>query len=41
MQLLPPDPLGTEDLIARIDDQTSCVTVQYPDFFGRVHGEGR
>ena len=34
--LLPPDPLGTEDLIARIDDRTSCIAVQYPDFFGRV-----
>jgi glycine dehydrogenase subunit 1 len=34
--LLPPDPTGVEDLIGRIDTQTSCVAVQYPDFFGRV-----
>ena len=31
-----PDVEGTEDLIGRIDDQTSCVVVQYPDFFGRI-----
>lgn len=33
---LPPDPAGTEDLAAAIDDRTACVVVQYPDFFGRV-----
>ncbi|MEZ5817343.1 MAG: aminomethyl-transferring glycine dehydrogenase subunit GcvPA [Hyphomicrobiaceae bacterium] len=33
---LTPDPMGTEDLTARIDDQTSCVVVQYPSFFGSV-----
>lgn len=27
---------GTEDIIARIDDKTSCVVVQNPDFFGNV-----
>jgi len=27
---------GTEDIIARIDDETSCVVVQNPDFFGNV-----
>ncbi|MEQ9519848.1 MAG: aminomethyl-transferring glycine dehydrogenase subunit GcvPA [Parvibaculum sp.] len=27
---------GTEDLISRIDDKTSCVVVQNPDFFGNV-----
>jgi len=31
------DPAGTEDLISRIDDQTSCVVVQTPDLFGRLH----
>ena len=33
---LPPDWRGTEDAIAAIDGDTSCVVVQYPDFFGRV-----
>ncbi len=33
---LPPDWRGTEDAGAAIDDKTSCVVVQYPDFFGRV-----
>ncbi len=33
---LPPDWRGTEDTIAAIDGDTSCVVVQYPDFFGRV-----
>jgi len=32
----PPDPLGREDLAARIDDQTSCVIVQTPDMFGNL-----
>ncbi|MEQ9144126.1 MAG: aminomethyl-transferring glycine dehydrogenase subunit GcvPA [Parvibaculaceae bacterium] len=27
---------GTDDIIARIDDETSCVVVQNPDFFGNV-----
>ncbi|MBL26294.1 MAG: aminomethyl-transferring glycine dehydrogenase [Rhodospirillaceae bacterium] len=31
------DPGGTEDLARHIDDQTACVVVQYPDFFGRLH----
>jgi len=31
-----PDFAGTEDLIAQIDDQTSCVVVQNPNFFGRL-----
>jgi glycine dehydrogenase subunit 1 len=31
-----PDPTGTEDLIAQIDDTTSCVVVQTPDFFGNL-----
>lgn len=33
---LPPDWRGTEDAISAIDADTSCVVVQYPDFFGRV-----
>jgi glycine dehydrogenase subunit 1 len=32
----PWDPLGAEDLTARIDDQTSCVIVQTPDMFGNL-----
>ena len=31
---LPPDLLGAEDIAAAIDDETSCVIVQSPDFFG-------
>jgi glycine dehydrogenase subunit 1 len=31
---LPPDVLGNENIAAAIDDQTSCVVVQSPDFFG-------
>ena len=30
----PADPEGTEDLAARIDEQTSCVVVQTPSVFG-------
>ncbi|MGD9805048.1 MAG: aminomethyl-transferring glycine dehydrogenase subunit GcvPA [Hyphomicrobiaceae bacterium] len=33
---LAPDPLGTEDIAAQIDAETSCVVVQYPSFFGSV-----
>ena len=29
-------PQGGEDLIALIDDETSCVVVQNPDFFGNI-----
>lgn len=32
---LSPDP-DTADLIAAIDDETSCVVVQYPDILGRI-----
>ena len=32
----PLDPEGTEDLAALVDGETSCVVVQYPNFFGRV-----
>jgi glycine dehydrogenase subunit 1 len=34
--LLPADPAAAEDLSARIDADTACVVVQYPDFFGRI-----
>ncbi|MCH1542038.1 MAG: aminomethyl-transferring glycine dehydrogenase subunit GcvPA [Alphaproteobacteria bacterium] len=36
--LVQPDmaPAGAEDLLALIDDETSCVVVQNPDFFGNV-----
>jgi glycine dehydrogenase subunit 1 len=30
------DPKGVEDIIARIDGETSCVVVQYPSFFGSI-----
>jgi glycine dehydrogenase subunit 1 len=30
------DPKGIEDIIARIDAETSCVLVQYPSFFGSI-----
>ena len=33
---LPPDVRGTEDIAAAIDDDTSCVVVQSPDFFGNL-----
>jgi len=33
---LPLDPNAAEDLAATIDDETSCVVVQSPDFFGNL-----
>jgi glycine cleavage system P protein (glycine dehydrogenase) subunit 1 len=33
---LHPDPRGTEDLLASIDDDTSCVVVQSPSVFGHL-----
>ena len=33
---LAPDPTGTEDILAAIDDETSCVVVQSPSFFGQL-----
>jgi glycine dehydrogenase subunit 1 len=33
---LAPDVAGTEDLLAAIDDGTSCVVVQSPDLFGNL-----
>lgn len=32
----PPDPAGTEDLLAAIDGTVSCVVVQTPTFFGHL-----
>jgi glycine dehydrogenase subunit 1 len=33
---LDPDPRGTEHILAAIDDETSCVVVQSPSFFGQL-----
>jgi glycine dehydrogenase subunit 1 len=33
---LPPDPLGAEDIAAAIDEDTACVVVQTPSFYGRL-----
>jgi glycine dehydrogenase subunit 1 len=33
---LAPDPLGAEDIAAAIDDETSCVIVQSPTFYGQL-----
>lgn len=33
---LPPQLQGGEDLAERIDSETSCVVVQYPDLFGNI-----
>ena len=33
---LPADPTGTEDILAAIDDETSCVVVQSPSFYGQL-----
>jgi len=37
---LPPAPAGTQDLATRIDQSTSCVVVQTPDFYGHLHDLG-
>jgi len=34
---LPPRPDGTEDILAAIDTETSCVVVQTPDVYGHLH----
>src|SRR5262249_16490693 len=34
---LPPTPASNEDLAAQIDGTVSCVVVQTPDFYGRLH----
>ncbi len=36
VETLPPDPTGSEDIIAAIDEDTACVVVQTPDVFGRI-----
>ena len=36
VEALAPDPVGIEDLAGRIDDDTACVIVQNPGFFGGV-----
>jgi glycine dehydrogenase subunit 1 len=36
LEQMAPDPRGTEDIIARIDGETSCVVVQYPSVFGQI-----
>ena len=33
---LAPDPRGTEDILAAIDGETSCVVVQSPSFYGQL-----
>jgi glycine dehydrogenase subunit 1 len=33
---LPADPASTEDLLAEIDEETSCVVVQSPSFYGHL-----
>jgi glycine dehydrogenase subunit 1 len=33
---MPADPGGTEDILAEIDDETSCVVVQSPSFYGHL-----
>ena len=35
-EILPPDPLGFEDLLGRVDEATACVVVQNPGFFGGI-----
>ncbi len=36
VEMAKPNFSGDEDLISRIDDETACVVVQNPDFFGHV-----
>ena len=33
---LDPDPTGQQDIVAAIDDETSCVVVQSPSFYGQI-----
>jgi glycine dehydrogenase subunit 1 len=35
--VLPPRPEGTDDILAAIDKDTSCVVVQTPDVYGHLH----
>jgi len=36
VEVLPPDPIGMQDLMGRMRADTACVVVQNPDFFGRL-----
>lgn len=36
VEALPADPMGTEDILAAIDGDTSCVVVQSPSFYGQI-----
>jgi glycine dehydrogenase subunit 1 len=36
LDVLPPDPNGAEAILARIDDETACVVVQSPSFYGHL-----
>ncbi|WP_430513160.1 aminomethyl-transferring glycine dehydrogenase subunit GcvPA [Pannonibacter phragmitetus] len=36
VEALPADPMGTEDILAAIDGETSCVVVQSPSFYGQI-----
>ena len=36
IEALPPDPAGTEAILASIDKDTSCVVVQSPSFYGHL-----
>jgi len=36
VESLPPNVAGTEDILSRIDDTTSCVVVQSPSFYGHL-----
>ena len=36
LDVLPPDPTGTEAILSRIDDETACVAVQSPSFYGHL-----
>ncbi|MBS1182867.1 MAG: gcvPA [Proteobacteria bacterium] len=37
VQSLPPDISGSEDILAAIDETTSCVVVQSPSFYGHLY----
>jgi glycine dehydrogenase subunit 1 len=36
IEAMPPSPNATEDIIGRIDDDTACVVVQSPSFYGEL-----
>ncbi len=36
VESLPADPNATEDILSQIDDETSCVVVQSPSFYGQL-----